>query len=74
MTVKAKSNIELILECRVPPSTGKQSFLMQIHHGGGVKALSDRPNAMMHGRSSYLMVGALHTTYNGKRDNKTLRG
>jgi hypothetical protein len=30
--------------------------------------------AVMQGCSSYLMVGALHTTYNGKRDNKTLRG
>jgi hypothetical protein len=41
MTAKVKSNIELIFECDVPPGTGEQSFLMQIHHGGGVKALSD---------------------------------
>jgi hypothetical protein len=30
--------------------------------------------AMIQGWSSCLMVGALHTAYNGKRDNKTLRG
>jgi hypothetical protein len=41
MTAKVKSNIELVFECDVPPGTGEQSFLMQIHHGGGVKALSD---------------------------------
>jgi hypothetical protein len=42
MTAKARSSNEAILECDIPPDTGEQSFLMQIRHGGGVKALSGR--------------------------------
>jgi hypothetical protein len=42
MTAKAKSSNEAILECGIPPDTGEQSFLMQIRHGAGVKALSGR--------------------------------
>jgi len=42
MTAKAKSSNEAILKCDIPPDTGEQSFLMQIRHGAGVKALSDR--------------------------------
>ena len=42
MTAKAKSSNEVILECDIPPDTGEQSFLMQIRHGAGVKALSNR--------------------------------
>jgi hypothetical protein len=42
MTAKAKSSNEAILECDIPPDTGEQSFLMQIRHGAGVKALSNR--------------------------------
>jgi hypothetical protein len=42
MTVKAKSSNEAILECEIPPDTDEQSFLMQIRHRAGVKALSNR--------------------------------
>jgi hypothetical protein len=42
VTAKAKSSNEAILECDIPPDTGEQSFLMQIRHGAGVKALSNR--------------------------------
>jgi len=42
MTAKAKSSNEAILGSGVPPDTGEQSFLMQIRHGAGVKALSGR--------------------------------
>lgn len=42
MTAKVNSNNELILECGVPSSTGEQSCPVQIHHGAGVKSLSDR--------------------------------
>ncbi len=42
MTAKAMSSNEAILGCDIAPDTGEQSFLMQVRHGGGVKALSDR--------------------------------
>ena len=67
MAAKVKSNIGLIFERDVPPSTGEQSFLMQIHHGDGVKALSDhakflpccaKPLVLSHGAGPCLRLTA----------------